>query len=82
MDYVLSDHARKRILRRKIRTAWIEAALSDPGRTENDDSDPALVHALRSIPERSFRILRVIYNETSNPVVVVTAYFDNEATGL
>jgi len=37
-----------------------------------------LVHALRPIPEKGFRILRVIYNETRTPVIVVTAYFDKE----
>jgi len=82
MDYVLSDHACKRMLRRKIRTDWIETTLTDPARTEIDGYDPTLVHALRSIPERGFRILRVIYNETVNPVIVVTAYFDNEVSDL
>jgi hypothetical protein len=69
-------------LKRKIRAEWIEAALTNPGHTENDDYDPELVHALRSIPERGFRILRVIYNEAFNPVVVITAYFDPEVTDL
>ena len=78
MEYILSDHARKRILKRKIRIEWIEATLNDPERTENDDYDPDLAHALRSIPDRGFQILRVIYNETRDPVVVVTAYFDDE----
>lgn len=79
MDYVLSDHARKRMLRRNIRVEWIATTLTDPARTENDDFDPTLAHALRPISERGFRVLRVIYNETCNPVVVVTAYFDDEA---
>jgi hypothetical protein len=82
MNFVLSDHAGKRILKRKIRIEWIEAALANPGYTENDDHDPDLVHALCLIPERGFRTLRVIYNEASNPVVVVTAYFDSEVTDL
>lgn len=75
MDYLLSDHARKRIQKRKIRVEWLEATLTDPVRTESDAVDPTLVHALRPIPERG---LRVIYNETRNPAVVVTAYFDSE----
>ena len=56
------------------------ATLEHPGRTENDHEDPALAHALRSIPEKGFRVLRVIYNETADPVSVVTAYFDDEVT--
>ncbi len=77
MDYILSDHARKRILKRKIRTEWIEMTLAHPARTENDDVDPTLAHALRPIPEKGFRVLRVIYNETTDPVIIVTAYFDD-----
>lgn len=82
VDHILSDHARKRILKRKIRTEWIEFTLAYPARTENDDVDPTLAHALRSIPEKGFQILRVIYNETTDPVTVVTAYFDNEVSDL
>lgn len=78
MDYLLSDHARKRIQKRKIWVEWVEATLTDPVRTESDAVDPTLVHALRPIPERGFRVLRVIYNETRHPPVVVTAYFDSE----
>jgi hypothetical protein len=82
MDYLLSDHARKRILKRKIHLEWIEITLADPAHTENDSNDPALAHALRAIPEKGFRVLRVIYNETVDPVIVVTAYFDAEASDL
>lgn len=82
MDYILSDHARKRILKRKIRTEWIEMTLADPARTENDDVDPTLAHALRPIPEKGFRVLRVIYNETTDPVIIVTAYFDDMVNDL
>lgn len=82
MDYILTEHAIKRCRRRKIQTAWIEAALSHPGRTENDLDDPTLVHALLAIPEKGFRVLRVIYNETVDPVTIVTVYFDDEASDL
>nr|VFK21490.1 MAG: Protein of unknown function (DUF2283) [Candidatus Kentron sp. LPFa]VFK34970.1 MAG: Protein of unknown function (DUF2283) [Candidatus Kentron sp. LPFa] len=60
MDYVLTEHARKRCIRRKIKQEWIATAF----------------------PEKSFRVLRVIYNETIDPVSVVTAYFDDEVTDL
>lgn len=82
MDYVLTEHAVKRCAKRKIRSEWIAAALSRPARTENDQNDPALVHALLAIPEKGFQILRVIYNETVDPVAVVTAYFDNGVSDL
>jgi len=41
-----------------------------------------LLHALRPIAEHGFRVLRVIYNETVNPVAIVTAYFDDEVKDL
>jgi hypothetical protein len=82
MDHVLTDHARKRITRRGIRREWIEAALEHPARTENDAIDPSLVHALRPIAECGFRVLRVIFNETVEPVAIVTAYFDDTVKDL
>lgn len=82
MDYILTEHALKRCRRRKVQPKWIEAALAYPARTENDDDDPTLVHALLAIPEKGFRVLRVIYNETVDPITVVTVYFDDEATDL
>jgi hypothetical protein len=44
--------------------------------------DPSLVHVLRPIDERGFRVLRVIYNETNEPVTIVTAYLDDELKDL
>jgi len=82
MDYVLTDHARKRIARRDIRIEWIQAALDHPARTENDATDPNLAHALRPVAERGFRVLRVIFNETVTPVAIVTAYFDDTVKDL
>ena len=80
MDYVLTEHAQKRLRKRKIAIEWIAATLENPARTENDPDDPELAHALRAIPERGFRVLRVIYNESVVPVRIVTAYFNDEVT--
>ena len=76
MDFKLSDHAQKRIQQRKIKLGWIEAALDNPEKLENDFEDPTLVHALIAIPEKGYKKLRVIYNETTKPVTIVTAYFE------
>ncbi|HPQ96607.1 MAG: DUF4258 domain-containing protein [Thiothrix sp.] len=76
MRYHLSDHARKRLLKRGISEEWIAQALSSPDTTENDEEDADLAHVLKAIPEKGFRRLRVIYNETIEPMIVVTAYFD------
>jgi hypothetical protein len=82
MEYVLTEHAEKRLRKRKILLEWVTATLEHPARTENDPDDPDLAHALRPLPERGFRVLRVIYNETANPIRVVTVYFDDEVTDL
>ncbi len=80
--YSLTEHARKRLLKRGIQAAWIERALLHPARTENDPEDADLAHAIIIIPERGFRVLRVIYNETVTPVAVVTAFFDDTVKDL
>ena len=79
MHYTLTEHARKRCIRRKITSIWIQSALDHPLRLETDPEDGSLIHALWPVPEKGFRLLRVIYNETTDPVAVVTAYFENEA---
>ena len=79
---LLTDHAKKRIAKRQIRNGWIEETLAYPARIEFDRDDPSLVHVLRPIAERGFRVLRVIYNETNGSVTIVTAYFDDEVKDL
>lgn len=79
MDFILTEHAKKRCIKRKIKPEWIHAALEHPIRLEQDDDDESLIHALWAVPDKGFRVLRVIYNQTRQPVAVVTAYFENEA---
>ena len=78
MDFTLTEHARKRCIKRKIQMEWVRHTLDHPNRIENDPEDNSLIHALWPVPEKGFRLLRVIYNETVHPAVVVTAYFENE----
>jgi hypothetical protein len=82
VDYVLTEHAKKRCVRRKIQVVWIAQALDRPARIESDAEDETLVHVLYPVPERSFRVLLVIYNESVDPVAIVTAYFDDEVNDL
>ena len=77
MEFRLTSHARKRCLKRHIRIEWIQEALDNPIRTENDPDDASLAHALYSVPERAYKVLRVIYNENRHPVTIVTAFFDS-----
>ena len=79
MDFISTDHAHKRCVRRGIKEAWIREALENPETIEQDARDSDLAHALWPVPEKGFRVLRVIYNETVHPVAVVTAFFDSKA---
>ena len=76
MKFKLSSHAETRIRQRKIKLEWIEAAIENPDKIENDAEDHTLVHALKAISERGSKRLRVIYNETTEPVIIATAYFE------
>jgi hypothetical protein len=74
--YVLSAHAEMVVNERSIRSEWLERILEKPEKTENDKTDPNLTHAVGRISEHGNRVLRVVYNPGTDPVTVVTAYFD------
>jgi len=74
--YALTVHAAKVIAEREIPIAWVVRVLAHPEKTEPDRDDPILRHALARIPEHEQRVLRVVYNETTEPWLIVTAYFD------
>lgn len=76
MEFRLSDHAAKRMQKRKILKEWVKIALDEPDTTEPDPEDAQLTHALKEIPEMGFKRLRVVYNETTEPVTIVTVFFE------
>ena len=78
MKFNLTDHAKKRCLRRKIKNEWIGMTLENYLRIESDEEDESLKHVFWPVPEKGYKLLRVIYNETTDPVNVVTAYFEAE----
>lgn len=80
-QFRLSTHAHHAVSERGIRLEWIEDTLNQPKRVEGDSLDPALRHALATIDAFGDRVLRVIYNPTREPWVVVTAYFDRSMKG-
>jgi len=79
--FELSAHAATVLAEREIEIAWVELALTGPERTEPDRFDRSLEHALLRIPERGDRVLRVVYNPSHKPPMVVTAYFDRRQRG-
>lgn len=74
--YVLSAHASTVISERAIRTEWIDRVLENPQRIASDGTDAEIKHALARITEYGDRVLRVVYNDATKPVKIVTAYFD------
>ena len=50
------------VAERGIPMEWIERVLSRPMKTEDDEQDAELMHALARVPEHGDRVLRVVYN--------------------
>ena len=51
MNYLLTEHARDALEKRRIVLAWVERALDAPEATEADPMDSDLEHRLARIPE-------------------------------
>lgn len=77
MELTLTEHARKRCARRGIKDEWIAAALQSPHETFPDLIDPEVTHVRFKLPERGFRTLRVVFNDTVDPVRIITAFFES-----
>lgn len=76
LPYVLTFHARKRLLQRDISLEWVARVLMNPQWLEPDTKDPTLAHALSRIPEMGDRVLRVVYNWTTEPIRIITFHPD------
>jgi len=74
--FELSAHAVKVFAEGRIKIAWVEHVLDKPERIEASTFDPKLRSAFGRIAGYGNRVLRVVYNETTDPPLVVTAYFD------
>ncbi|WP_446397648.1 DUF4258 domain-containing protein [Coleofasciculus sp. E1-EBD-02] len=80
-DYILTEHARARMLERNIQQEWIERTLSNPDLLELDSEDSTKRHAFKTIPEYGDRVLRVIYNPNYKPWIIISVYFDRKRKG-
>jgi hypothetical protein len=81
MNYILTQHARNALLKRKISIAWLERVLQFPMRTDPDENDAELEHRLAVIAEHGDRVLRMVVNTKAFPMRIVTAYFDRNMKG-
>jgi len=80
MDYVLTEHARDALEKRRIPVAWLERAFYTPDAIEPDRIDPDLEHRLAVIREMDDRVLRVVVNVTVEPKRIVTLFLDRRIT--
>lgn len=72
-------HAEQRLDKRKVERQWaIETALL-PERVEIDVLRPHRKRALRRLPERGNRWLRVVFEEHADEIVIVTIFLDRDA---
>ena len=69
------------VMQERGSSAWVQRVVEKPVATFPDLADPDLVHALAPITEREGRVLRVVYNRSVEPVLVVTAFFDRAMRG-
>jgi len=76
-----SPHAIDVIEQRDIMIEWVTRALAEPAFVCQDGTDPDLLQASGSVPERAGRILRVVYNPATDSALVVTAFFDRSMKG-
>ncbi|CAA2099278.1 hypothetical protein MBUL_00066 [Methylobacterium bullatum] len=77
---VFIDHADQRLARRGLDREWIERTIRQPDFLEPDPDHPERVRAYRSLPECDGRVLRVIYEDASVEIQVITAFLDRNRT--
>jgi hypothetical protein len=81
IQYVLTEHAKKRLEERSIQQEWLERTIFSPDLLELDSEDPTKRHAFKVIPENGDRVLRVIYNESTTPWSIISTYFERKRKG-
>jgi hypothetical protein len=81
VKYELSQHALARLHQRRIKLPWLEQAITQPEKTEPDPDDSALEHRLATIAERDYRVLRVVCDPRTTPLMIVTVHFDRSMKG-
>lgn len=81
MNYVLSEHAEITLRERNINRFWLDTAMNQPDLQLPHEDDSALQYVFKCIPEFGNRVLRVVYNQTKEPPVIVTVYFDRTMKG-
>ncbi|MDD5036419.1 MAG: DUF4258 domain-containing protein [Methylococcaceae bacterium] len=77
MTYELTAHTRESLRKRaNIRLEWLERVMEQPQFVYPDPMDPELEHRVGKIDEFEGRVLRVIVIPNTDPIRVITAFFD------
>jgi len=79
--YKISVHDKERIEKRNILLTWIQETIEKPDKTEPDPTDTELEIAFKKIQDRNGSVLKVVYNKTVSPTMIVTAHFDRRMKG-
>jgi len=75
VDYQLTEHAQESLRKRsRIRIEWIQ----EPEKVESDRVDPDLEHRLGCVQAYGNRVLRVVIKKDTNPLRIITFYFDRK----
>lgn len=79
MTLTLTAHARLTVQERGLALEWVERAILDPDRTEDDPSGPDVRRSFKRIPEAGDRIIRVVHRPDGAGILVITAFLDRGA---
>ncbi|HJS84092.1 MAG TPA: DUF4258 domain-containing protein [Acetobacteraceae bacterium] len=74
----LTKHVERRIQKRHLALAWIEATIAAPDWTAQDP-DPTLTRSYKAIAAFGGHVLRVVHRPEGADILVVTAFFDRDA---
>ncbi|MGB5593396.1 MAG: DUF4258 domain-containing protein [Crocosphaera sp.] len=78
MDFILSKHAADELNkagRSQIKQEWIHRTLTTPDYSDKDNRTKT-IRVWKRISEFGNRALRVVYNPNTEPITVVTVFFD------
>jgi hypothetical protein len=79
MAIILSQHLHAALDRKRLKVAYVEAAIAAPDWTLPDRRWSGVTVSFKAIPEFGHHIVRVAHRATEADVFVITAYWDRGA---
>jgi hypothetical protein len=76
MKYILSEHAKSKIIKRKLDVEMIEQVLQDPGQIIEED-DLTVYQSIFKIDQKNY-LCRVFVNIKKQPNLIITAYITSK----